>query len=231
MNSDSYDQGYFQNVRSEMLAFLPQSVTRLLDIGCGEGVFGAICKQQLKCETWGLESNSRAAETAIKRLDRVLVGDAVALACELPEAYFDVIVCNDVLEHFAEPDQLLVSLRRRLSVNGVIVSSIPNIRHHGALWKILVERDFPREDYGIFDRSHLRFFTRKSIVRMFTDSGYVIERLEGINPSRSSAFRILNLLLFGALSDCRYLQFACIARPLAVTQIKPYLPMDPESGR
>ena len=208
-----YDSGYFENLREEMLPFLPSRVRRMLDIGCGEGVFGAVCKSRFGCEAWGVEINSRAAELAVSRLDRVLAGDAYEHARTLPDRHFDLIVCNDVLEHLAEPELLLAELRRTLTSGGCVVASIPNIRYYLALWTILVDKDFPRHPHGIFDRTHLRFFTRKTIERCFSEAGYSIERLSGINLSHDRRLLLLNLLLFGALNDCRYAQFACVARP------------------
>lgn len=209
----AYDAGYFQNVRREMLPFLPERVERMVDVGCGEGVFGAFCKERFACECWGIEHNAEAGRRAGERLDRVLVGDALAQARQLPARHFDVAVCNDVLEHLAEPEALLGELARALRPDGVVVCSIPNIRYYRALKTILFQKDFPREDFGIFDRTHLRFFTRKTIEAMFGALGFRIERLEGINCSRSRGLALLNLLTAGAFDDARCGQFACVARP------------------
>jgi 2-polyprenyl-3-methyl-5-hydroxy-6-metoxy-1,4-benzoquinol methylase len=216
--SSSSDLAYFQNLRPEMLPFLPAAAERILELGCGEGKFGAACKARFGCEAWGIEVDPRAAAIAATRFDRLLQGDALGQARQLPDRSFDLIVCNDVLEHLVDPEQVLVELRRTLTPRGCIVASIPNIRYHSALWTILIDKDFPRDDQGIFDRTHLRFFTRKVIVRMFTDAGYSIERISGINRSRNRWFRLLNFLLLGSISDCRYLQFACVARPAAAVQ-------------
>jgi ubiquinone/menaquinone biosynthesis C-methylase UbiE len=210
-----YAAGYFQNVRREMLPFLPQRVERMIDIGCGEGAFGAYCKERFGCECWGIEQNPEAAEHAAANLDRVLTGDAVAQACQLPDRHFDVAVCNDVLEHLVEPEELLQEAARVLRPGGVVVCSIPNIRYYRALKTILFSGDFPRDESGIFDRTHLRFFTRKTIETMFAGIGFRIERLEGLNGSRSRGLALLNVVSFGAFEDCRYGQFACVARPPA----------------
>lgn len=213
MVTTEYASGYFQNVRGEMLPFLPERVERMLEVGCGEGVFGAQCKQRHGCECWGIEYNAEAAQHAATRLDRVLVGDAMAQVRLLPERHFDVAVCNDVLEHLVEPESLLREITRTLRAGGVVVASIPNVRYYRALKTLLFKADFPRDEFGIFDRTHLRFFTYKSIERMFTEAGYQVDRLEGINASRSRGLALANLLCFGALSDCKYGQYACVARP------------------
>lgn len=205
---------YFQQARLEVLPFLPQRVERMLDVGCGEGAFSAHCKQLFSCESWGIERHAPSVARATPRLDRVLVGDAVEQAAALPDRHFDLVVCNDVLEHLVEPEALLVHLARALRGEGVLVCSIPNIRYYKALKTILINGDFPREEYGIFDRTHLRFFTHKSIRAMFDGLGYRLERIEGINASRGRAgFALLRALTFGAFDDCRFSQFVCVARP------------------
>jgi hypothetical protein len=67
-------------------------------------------------------------------------------------------------------------------------------------------------DEGILDRTHLRFFTRSSMIALFESSGFEVVTLEGINPTGSLKFKLMNLLTFGRWSYMRYLQFAIRAR-------------------
>lgn len=206
---------YYSNDREVMRPFVPAEVHRALDIGCAEGNFGSWIRQQRHAEVWGLEFSPEAAMKASAILDRVLPGDAMQTIEQLPAASFDLVVCNDVLEHLAEPELLLQKIKRVLTPGGVIVASIPNVRFWSAFRKIVFRADFPREDQGIFDRTHLRFFTHKVIVRMFSETGFRIQRLQGITPTTNREYYILNALLFGALSDCRYQQYACVVSPLS----------------
>lgn len=207
---------YRRQSRSEMLEFVPTSAKRVIDIGCGAGFFGAEIKRRYGAEVWGLELDAEAAEEAATRLDRVVVGKVEDFIAGLPDGYFDVIACNDVLEHLVDPRGVLVALKAKLNGGGMVVASLPNIRYFPALKTILVDGDFPWEDQGIFDRTHLRFFTRLSMQRMFDDAGYTVERLEGINPiskrSQLRSFKRWNRLLMGRLDDCRFIQYAICAR-------------------
>src|SRR5207244_3185918 len=144
--------------RPEMLQFLPTAAQRMLEIGCAEGAFSAAVKGRTGAEAWGIEFSPEAAERARAVLDRVLVGDANERIAELPDASFDLVICNDVLEHLVDPGATLRQLRTKLAPGGVVVSSIPNIRYLPALSKVVFRKDFPQEDIGIFDRTHLRFF-------------------------------------------------------------------------
>ena len=67
-------------------------------------------------------------------------------------------------------------------------------------------------DEGILDRTHLRFFTRSSMARLFADAGYEVESIVGINPTGSLKFKIVNVMTLGRWADMQYLQFACRAR-------------------
>jgi 2-polyprenyl-3-methyl-5-hydroxy-6-metoxy-1,4-benzoquinol methylase len=122
-------------------------------------------------------------------------------------------VANDVLEHLADPWVTLERLRPKLTPGGVVVASIPNFRYLPALARIVFARDFPQEDAGIFDRTHLRFFTYKSIRRMFTEAGYEVQSLEGIGRQRF-VWAALRVLTLGWFWDGLAIQFACVATPM-----------------
>jgi 2-polyprenyl-3-methyl-5-hydroxy-6-metoxy-1,4-benzoquinol methylase len=202
---------YYESERSEMLKFLPAGASRVLELGCGEGAFSAAVKQRFGAECWAMEYNAVAAEKAAGVLDRVLVGDADQHIDELPDNYFDAIVCNDVLEHLAYPWVTLERLRPKLRASGVVVASIPNIRFLPALSRIIFNRDFPLEDEGIFDRTHLHFFTRKSIRRMFDTAGYELKAMKGINVYNRA--RLVAVLSLGFFWDGAFLEYACVASP------------------
>lgn len=204
---------YFRHGRREMLDFLPSVAATALDVGCGEGVFGGQVKQRLQAEVWGIERDRASADAARKRIDRVLCGDLVLLLDDLPDAYFDCIIFNDVLEHLADPFAVLAKVKGKVSRRGVIVCSIPNVRYFYTLKGLLVDKQWKYEDHGVLDRTHLRFFTMRSVRDMFLSLGYEVLTLRGINPMVSWKFHLLNLLSCGNLSDARYVQIACVARP------------------
>jgi 2-polyprenyl-3-methyl-5-hydroxy-6-metoxy-1,4-benzoquinol methylase len=204
---------YFRNPRSEMIGFIPENAKKILDVGCGEGFFGYKLKREINAKIWGIEIDRTAAESAQKKLDKVMVGDISKTIIELPDTYFDCVIFNDVLEHLIDPFTILIRIKRKLSKNGLVISSIPNIRYYDQVKSLLLKKEWKYEDSGILDKTHLRFFTKKSILDMFESTGYDILNLCGINPTKSKNYRILNLLLLGSISDMKYLQFACVARP------------------
>lgn len=208
------DNSYRRNSRPELLEFVPEGVQRALDVGCGEGDFGSQLKIGGNAEIWGIEIDHSSATVAQGRLDRVLIGDITHLWRDLPDGYFDCIFFNDVLEHLINPGDVLLHIKRKLSPVGCIVCSIPNVRYYHTLRDLVVYKKWHYEDEGILDRTHLRFFTESSIQELFDTLDFEILKMKGINPLADSwSFAVLNTLLLGHLSDCRYLQFAIVAIP------------------
>jgi 2-polyprenyl-3-methyl-5-hydroxy-6-metoxy-1,4-benzoquinol methylase len=207
--------GYYSQGRFEMLEFIPSSAKKILDVGCGEGWFGEQLKKVGK-EIWGIEIDRKSAFAGEGRLFRVIVGDAVSAISDLPDKYFDCVVCNDVLEHLVDPYNFLLKMKLKLSPEGLIVASIPNVRYFYNLKKLLIEKQWKYENFGILDKTHVRFFTEKSIRETFNFLGFEILRIQGINAFKPSwKFKILNLFLFGNLSDTLYLQFACVIKNIS----------------
>lgn len=204
---------YHSQNRSEMLQYIPESAKIILDVGCGEAGFSKLLKYRNNPEIWGIELNPEAAKNAEKIIDKVITGDILSNIDNLPDTYFDCIIFNDILEHLIDPYTVVNRIKSKLSQDGVVVSSIPNVRYIKVLLKLLLKKQWKYEDYGVLDKTHLRFFSRKDIIQMFEDNGYDILIIEGINPINIWKFLIFNIISLWHLSDARYLQFATIARP------------------
>jgi methionine biosynthesis protein MetW len=137
---------------------------RVLDVGCAEGYLGAELLAK-GCEVVGIEPDSRAAAAARERGVEVLELDVETVP--LAAARFDMVVFADVLEHLRDPVRVL----RQALPAGRAVVSLPNIAHWTAR-RALLEGRFPRDDHGLFDRTHLRFYTRESARELARDAGF-----------------------------------------------------------
>jgi len=214
MDTEQKPANYFTNLRPEMAALLPAQAKKILDVGCAQGIFSENFSVRKDLEIWGIELESTEAAEAQKKLFRVINKDAIGALTELPDKHFDAIYCNDVLEHLVDPYTFLKEVKSKLSPTGVVIASIPNVRYLNNFINFVFRREWRYEDSGILDRTHLRFFTEKSIRRMFEEAGYTIESMKGINGYTSSwKFKLINLITLGLLSDTQFLQFAIIAKP------------------
>lgn len=196
-----------------MLPYVPTDAVDILDIGCSSGQFTRQLKQPGR-NIIGIEMDKQAADTASLYLDSVLVGPVEAILPTIKSNSFDCIIMNDVLEHLVDPWTVLAGVRRLLRPRGSAVASIPNIRHWTILRSLLREGEWQYTEVGILDRTHLRFFTRDSIIALFEGAGFKINTLHGINPTPPPWKLMLLARFFSARPDeLQYQQFAVVAQP------------------
>ena len=212
MSIETKPNGYFGNTRPEMLDFVPKSARRILDVGCGNGAYGAALRHTMPgAEVWGVEPDADAQNAAAKVLDRVFAG-FFDERLGLDDEQFDAIVFNDSLEHFPDHVAPLRLAHRLLRPGGSLVASIPNVRYWPHLRRYLFGGEWRYESAGILDRTHLRFFTYRSIVRTLDETGFNLARIEGINPCwRGVRLAVSRNLLPSSMRDVLYLQFAVTA--------------------
>ena len=203
---------YYDSDRADMLQFVPTGVKKSLEFGCGTGKFSALLKETFKAESWAVEINRDAAKSAAEKLDKVICCDVNESLVQLPQGYFDCIIFFDILEHLVDPYSLLTAVKDKLSEKGILVASIPNIRYYRAFAEYVFKGNWDYKEQGIMDRTHLRFFTKKSIVKMLNELGFEILSIQGIHPTSSRSYRLLNLLFLGGLRDVRYKHFVVIAK-------------------
>lgn len=165
----------YTTVREDVASLVPDDATRILDVGCSNGALGQALKlRRSGRHVTGIEIDAGLAGEARRVLDVVVQGDlettnvADALGSLAP---FDCIVCADVLEHIRDPWGLLGELVRMLSSDGAMIIALPNIRHHSALGTIWLAGRFPRRTRGIFDGTHLRWFTWTESLEMLRGAG------------------------------------------------------------
>lgn len=174
--------GYFSRVNRPLLAFLPPGLGVVLDVGCAAGGLGGAYKAANPGSRWtGIEIDPGAGAAARAALDHVLVGDVEALAEAPPGGPFDALVYADTLEHFRDPEATLRRHLQWLKPGGAVFASIPNVQHWSAVLSLLAGR-WDYRDEGLFDRTHLRFFTMKTIVEFLRGADCTVERMEPLIP-------------------------------------------------
>jgi methionine biosynthesis protein MetW len=153
-----------------LVAAVPRGA-RTLDVGCAGGYLAVALRDERGASVLGLEPDADAAEAARRRGFEVVTGSV-----EDPQAIaalggpFDAVVCGDVLEHLADPWTALRRLTGLLRPGGIAAVSLPNAAHW-TVRRALLRGRFPREDHGLFDRTHLRWLTRADARELVAGAG------------------------------------------------------------
>ena len=162
---------YFEDVNWGLLRLWnKRKGLRVLDVGCGFATTSEYI-QKLGNEVTGLESSEVAVEVASKRLAHVVQGDM--LTADLGSRQFDVIIFADVLEHVPWPVGALRRYLQWLAPGGSVIVSLPNV----GLWSVRLSHllgSWEYEDTGVLDRTHLRFFTRRTARWLIEQAGLQI---------------------------------------------------------
>ena len=180
---------YYMNTRFELAEMIERDKDDALDVlevGAGLGsTLSRIEYMYPKARVHGIEIVEKVADFASKYTD---------MKCTNIETYefredemYDYIIFGDVLEHLVDPFKLVERLRSVLKPGGCIIASIPNILNANVIFNLL-HGHFSYEDSGILDRTHLRFFTKNEVIKLFQERGYEITKMIGSShPSESTA--------------------------------------------
>lgn len=226
------DSVYYRSARHDMIAHISGSPRLVLDVGCGAGATGAAVKERFPQATVvGIEINAEAGALAAPRLDRVIVDNVEELdfaSAGFAPSSIELVFFPDVLEHLYDPWRLLVRLRPFLAETAQIIASIPNSRN---LWLLsqLAGGDWPYAEEGLLDVTHIRFFTKKTMIDLFSQTGYRVKALYSNPDGRIPAIAVpengaVNVDLPGVqlknvnpqdAIELRTLQFIVLAEPLA----------------
>jgi 2-polyprenyl-3-methyl-5-hydroxy-6-metoxy-1,4-benzoquinol methylase len=203
---------YSASLRTDILPLFDRPYSRVLDVGCSTGNTGAMLKGHGLCD-WvsGIELYEETAKVAKTRLDQVIVGPVEIALDEVVDQSFDCILCLDVLEHLVDPWSMLAQLAQKLRVGGIIICSIPNIRHISVLFHLIMLGRWQYTDSGILDRTHLRFFTKDSCYQLVSIKGFDVEEMRGRMGKKS---KILNYLSLGILRHFLFGQYLTRSRKL-----------------
>ncbi|MBN9576678.1 MAG: methyltransferase domain-containing protein [Alicycliphilus denitrificans] len=229
---------YLRSIRSDertslsVLAGMVPEGASVLDLGCGSGALGQYLAQTRRCTSDGVTLSEAEAAHARPHYRSVEVADLEE--ADLPRMFagrrYDAIVCADVLEHLRRPEQVLAACRELLTPEGRLLISVPNAGYSGLIAELL-HGEFLYRDEGLLDRTHLRFFTRRSLTRFMAEQRWHIDTLDTIERALpESEFRIAFDRLPSAVArhllagpDALTYQFIGSARPVA--QAEPPMPV------
>jgi SAM-dependent methyltransferase len=183
--------GAYEGDRPEVRALVPREARRVLDLGCAAGAVGAALKRELGVEVVGVELDPAFAATARASLDRVVEADIEELPArdELDLGRFDCLLAADSLEHLRDPWTALARAAGLLEPGGTAIVSLPNVRFFETFWQLGVRGRWPRREEGVFDRTHLRWFTLRDARDLLEGAGLEVTEVQPQIPVRPGGSR------------------------------------------
>jgi 2-polyprenyl-3-methyl-5-hydroxy-6-metoxy-1,4-benzoquinol methylase len=176
MINRTYDTDVDPEAPNEARAFALRLIgggKRVLEFGCSTGrVTKALVDRG--CRVTGIEIDSDAAERARAYAEEVIVLDLDHddFETKLAGQLWETALFGDVLEHLRDPERVLRATRHLLEPRGTVIISVPNIAHADVRLALL-SGSFPQMPYGLLDRTHLHFFTLKTLKQLISDAGFV----------------------------------------------------------
>lgn len=152
----------------------------VLEIGAGPGSITKHLRHANDCSITALELDAEAIKKLSPFCDRIYqanLNDATWTDLLKDEELFEVVVAADVLEHVYEPLTVLKQMSSFMKDDGCVIISLPHVGH-SAIHACLLEEDFEYRDWGLMDRTHIRFFGIKNIQRLFEEAGLKIVHAE-----------------------------------------------------
>ena len=206
---NSKQSSYYKGDRKEVASLIDKRYKKVLEIGCGDGQFAS---NFTECEYYGVEPNFTAWKQSKKILTKSYLGTFEQVFEDLPDNFFDLVVVNDVIEHMQDHMFFFNNIKQKMTEGGVCIGSIPNVRFVSNLVNLLLRKDWRYIGDGVLDDTHLRFFTEKSIKRIFKEKSMHIEKFIGINSIERlySSYKYLIYLLLSLIfgKDSKFMQFS-----------------------
>jgi 2-polyprenyl-3-methyl-5-hydroxy-6-metoxy-1,4-benzoquinol methylase len=197
----------------------------LLDLGCSGGLLSERVRA-LGHKVTGVDVLE--IDGVRDRVDDFIKADLdQGLPSEVTErGPYDVVLCADILEHVRFPEQVLRQIRDLLAPGGVLIASVPNFGHWYARTRTALGL-FDYDQRGVLDNGHVRFFTRRGLMRRLRGAGFTVIRQEatglpldvltgqGNGPVRR-ALRIIDRMLVTLRPTLFGYQFICMCEPSAL---------------
>lgn len=167
---------YGETVNLTLLDLIGRVDGNVLDIGCGAGAWGPALRRAGAQRIVGLEPHAPAAALARATYDGVFTASIHSLSTLVARSTIDLVVFADVLEHLVDPWDALSRAHRVASPGARLAVSVPNLRYHGLIWRLALRGHFEYvDDGGLMDRTHLRWFTHRSLDRALRAAGWLPE--------------------------------------------------------
>ncbi|HUD06356.1 MAG TPA: class I SAM-dependent methyltransferase [Candidatus Saccharimonadales bacterium] len=150
---------------------------KILDVGCSSGNFGQILIDRKNAIVDGIELDKKDAEIARKKLRKVFTLNVETDSLDTLDKDYDIIYFGDVIEHLLHPSHALTRIKPFLKKNGAVVFSIPNMAHI-SVCMMLLNGSFGYGETGLLDKTHLHYYDKSEVERVFAQANYVIDQID-----------------------------------------------------
>lgn len=163
----------------DLLKAIPLSAKRIVDVGCSSGALAREYKKlNPSCHYIGIEIDAGYAKAAAQYCDETFCMNIEQTdLAQMPQLHHaDCWIFGDTLEHLMDPWQTLHKIADYLAKDALVLACIPNAQH----WSVqarLFSGMFVYEEKGLLDKTHIRWFTRKTIATLFESTGYQVQQL------------------------------------------------------
>ena len=174
MLKESADKIYINSGNADVLKLVTSSYCSILDVGCGSGALAKVLSAN-RHKVDGITISNQESAVAKEYVNDIYLHN---LETGLPESIlhsqYDYVICSHVLEHIVYPDRLLKDIFTVLKTGGFLIIALPNIMHYKSRMKLLAGK-FEYEDAGIWDNTHVKWYTFNSTKKLLTEYGFLIE--------------------------------------------------------
>lgn len=168
-------------VNRELMAMIPDAARHVVEVGCMHGALAREWRAGHPAARYtGIDIDPDYAKVAAEHCTQAFGADVETLDDARFARLFpsDCWIFGDCLEHLRDPWAVLRRIRERIDADGCLLACIPNAQHWSVMWR-LASGQFRYEDSGLMDRTHLRWFTRTTMIELFESSGWQV--VEGVS--------------------------------------------------
>ena len=165
-------------VNLDVLALIPSSARRIVEVGCMHGALAAAHREkQPEAHYVGIDIDVDYAAAAAANCSQTMAANIETMDDDAFAELFpsDCWIFADCLEHLRDPWRVLARVRQQIDANGSLLVCMPNAQHWSLQWR-MASGQFRYEDSGLLDRTHLRWFTRITMLEMFEKTGWRVEQ-------------------------------------------------------
>lgn len=182
-HNSTQEKAYHNTGNIEVLKLVPADGKTVLDIGCGTGSIARVLTEK-GMEVDGISLSESELSEANKYLRKGYIHDLEkGLPAKIQDEEYDCVICSHVLEHIAYPEKLLADIRRVMKKDAVLVVALPNVFYYRYRLQLL-SGSFKTEESGIWDYTHLRWYSFDTAKQLFVDNGFTVQvaRVSGELP-------------------------------------------------